>query len=217
MAMPQVYWQGSTNSAEQLKKSYNQYKALKPSLPYIPTGAAYAQGDWTAKPAQLTAFLNEARSLGLAGANFWEWYTANDSGGKLWQAVSDFNWSGSSSPPQPAPESTDIAERFIYALNTGDPAKVTILYEKKTGKHVNNNKTVQGRAAIYAFYYQLLRKKLPGGKFELFDLDKNGTTVELKWRASSKAGKVNKSKDTIRVSAENPRLITLHQSNFQVV
>jgi hypothetical protein len=39
----------------------------------------------------------------------------------------------------------------------------------------------------------------------------------LKWRASSKAGKVNKSKDTIRVSAENPRLITLHQSNFQVV
>jgi hypothetical protein len=92
--MPQVYWQGSSNPATQLRRSVTEFKALNPSRPVIPTGSAYGYGDWTATPGQVKEFLQEARALGLPAANFWEFQTARDNGGKMWNAISAYDWGG---------------------------------------------------------------------------------------------------------------------------
>ena len=39
--MPQVYWMKAHNPADQLERSVNELTAKKPSLPVIPTGAAF--------------------------------------------------------------------------------------------------------------------------------------------------------------------------------
>lgn len=97
--MPQVYWVGSSNPGQQLKRSIDEYKAVSPVLPVIPTGAAYGQGSWSPTASQVIEFMQTARTIGLSAANFWEWQTAyikND----LWSAVSHFEWAA---PPAEAP------------------------------------------------------------------------------------------------------------------
>ncbi|MEX1247933.1 MAG: hypothetical protein WEA61_05580, partial [Anaerolineales bacterium] len=99
-AMPQVYWQGSSNPAYQLQKTVSQYKNLRQARPVIPTGAAYEFNGWTATPAQLSEFLSEARTLGLSAANFWEWGASLVKGGSLWKAIEVYDW-GNGQPPPP--------------------------------------------------------------------------------------------------------------------
>lgn len=90
--MPQVYWEQQHNPAYQLSKSYGEYLALAPTLPYIPTGAAYKRGDWEATPADVTAFLDQALAMDLQGANFWEWGRSRLYVPATWQAVADYEW-----------------------------------------------------------------------------------------------------------------------------
>lgn len=99
LAMPQVYWQSASNSAEQLRKSYNEFQALTPSRPVVPTGSAYAYGNWTATPAQVEAFLREARAMGLPAANFWEFQTARDNDGGMWNAIAAYDWGAPAQVP----------------------------------------------------------------------------------------------------------------------
>lgn len=102
--MPQVYWQAATNPAWQLNKSYNEYKKLGASRPYVPTGAAYRAGSWAPTGSQVTEFLKEARKLNLPAANFWEWGAATSIGADLWDAVKAFTWAGSTPGPAPKPD-----------------------------------------------------------------------------------------------------------------
>jgi hypothetical protein len=99
--MPQVYWQGSVNPAQQLRKSVNEYKALRHSRPIVPTGSAYGFGDWTATPDQITAFISEAKSLGLPAVNFWEWAASLQDGAKLWKAIRASAWGEAPDPQGP--------------------------------------------------------------------------------------------------------------------
>jgi hypothetical protein len=103
LSMPQVYWQASTNSAQQLRKSYNEYINGMPGLPIIPTGPCYRVTGWAPTPEQIVAFLDEARVIGLSAANFWDWGGAADKGGILWNAIKAYSWAGSSPPPPPLP------------------------------------------------------------------------------------------------------------------
>lgn len=90
--MPQVYWEQAHNPAYQLSKSYGEYLAKAPGLPYIPTGAAYKRGDWESTPADVTAFLDQALAMDLPGANFWEWGRARLYVEDTWQAIADYEW-----------------------------------------------------------------------------------------------------------------------------
>lgn len=100
--MPQVYWIGSKNPAQQLKKSYDEYKAIKPWRPMVPTGSAYAEGNWAPTPQQIQEFLQASRSMGLAGANFWEWQTAYLQP-DVWNTVKAFSWAPAQQQPAPTP------------------------------------------------------------------------------------------------------------------
>lgn len=74
--MPQVYWEGAHNPAQQLAKSYSEFRALSPKLPYIPTGAAYKWAGWTAAPLDITQFITACGSFSLPAFNFWSWQHA---------------------------------------------------------------------------------------------------------------------------------------------
>ncbi|MEX2162288.1 MAG: nuclear transport factor 2 family protein [Anaerolineales bacterium] len=223
-ALPQVYWVGSMNPAQQLKKSYGEYRAIKAGIRVVPTGCAYAQGSWAPTPQQLNDFMAAARDLQLPGANFWEMATAQEKGGGLWSAVRDYDWAtgsaptpapdeGDEEPPAPKP---DIIARYLSALNSGDPNKVTVLYEKNTAKHAHNGQTRTGRSAIYAWYNTLLKKSLPGAKFSVIGSSANGSTFTLQWKATAAKAKVQRGKDSIVMSSANPNLIARHSTDFAI-
>lgn len=124
-SMPQVYWQGSTNSAQQLRKTVSEYAALRQKRPLFPTAAAYGFGDWTATPEQIAAFVAEARALGLAGLNFWEWAASQQGNGKLWSAVQSLRWEPSAPPPSNAPVYIRLKhdKQWMRHPVTGKPVK----------------------------------------------------------------------------------------------
>lgn len=106
LLMPQVYWQGATNPAAQLKKSleeYRRYTRLKPYLYYLPTGSAYTEYNWTAKPSEVLDFMNAAKDLSLPGVNFWEWSHARNIKG-MWDVIANYDYNGSKPPAPPTPE-----------------------------------------------------------------------------------------------------------------
>lgn len=221
-AMPQVYWVGSVNAGQQLKKSYSEYQSLKPGLPIVPTGAAYAEGSWGPTPQQLNEFMNMARELKLSGANFWEMATSQENGSALWAAVRDYNWATGSAPtpqPDPAPVPTpkpNIITRYLSALNSNNPNTVTVLYEKNTSKLSAAGKTYKGRSTIYSYFNTLLKKTIPNGKYTLVSWSSSGKTFTLKWSATGNKAKVSGGKDTIVLSSTNSNLIVLHTSEYKV-
>ena len=99
--IPQVYWMGSTNAGEQLRECADQFNKIT-QLPMIPTGAAFTERGWSAKPAEITDFLRTAKSMGFSGANFWEWSHAR-AAPSSWKVISDFDW-GEPVEPEPVPE-----------------------------------------------------------------------------------------------------------------
>lgn len=75
--MPQVYWMQATNAAAQLERCLREFADKRwVQKPILPTGAAFKEHGWEAKPTEVQAFLEKAKQLGLAGANFWEWHHA---------------------------------------------------------------------------------------------------------------------------------------------
>lgn len=91
--MPQVYWEQNHNVVYQLEKSYGEFLAMNPKLPYIPTGSAYKRGEWQATPADVLSFLQTAKNnLKLQAANFWEWGRMSLYVPDLWQPIADFDW-----------------------------------------------------------------------------------------------------------------------------
>lgn len=114
--MPQVYWFKSTNAGEQLRRSYKEYKALAPNLPFIPTGASYQEDGWRATEMQIIEFSDVAKELKLPCINFWEW--ANAQRYNLWDAVARLDWPVQDAPePEPEPEPAGEAYQTLYGLN----------------------------------------------------------------------------------------------------
>jgi SnoaL-like protein len=205
--MPQVYWIKSYNPAQQLLKSLHEYQGLRVWRPYLPTGASYPEGSWSPTPQQITDFLQAVRDNGLPGANFWEWYYARRDNSVLWNALRDFNWA----PPQ-AGESPDIEIRYIDALNSNDPVKVTALYGN-AGVHVNAERTVQGGESILGWYNSLLRDLLPRARFQVTGSSQTDNLHVLTWTAESENGRVLDGKDSLGIKDDR---IAYHYTYFTV-
>ncbi|GAB4570570.1 MAG: hypothetical protein Kow0077_05000 [Anaerolineae bacterium] len=116
LLMPQVFWiaRDGGDPAATLRENFQQFRQRYPDLPYVPTGAAFGQHygtlAWTATPAQIDQFLNQARALDLQAVNFWSWqharYDAANpqySGTQLWDAIAAYPWPASGQTP-PAEE-----------------------------------------------------------------------------------------------------------------
>lgn len=187
--MPQVYWEQAHNPAEQLTRCVQEFQALSPVRPIIPVGAAYRSGSWSASPAEVLEFLLAAQSLNLSAANFWEWVNTRKYLPEVWNTIRDYDWAN-------APPIGDISEQLIYALNTHDADKVTVLY-LTDAVHVNAARTVQGLTAIQAWYNTLLNSLLPNATFIHTGYSGSASTRWFTWRATSNKGNVENGSDTL--------------------
>jgi hypothetical protein len=105
LAMPQVYWVGATNSAEQLVSCLAEYAKLAPGMPIVPTGAAYQENGWKPTPGQISDFFDKVKELKLTGCNFWE--LANSRRYALYDCVAGLQWGGVK-PPVAQPDLSAI-------------------------------------------------------------------------------------------------------------
>lgn len=158
LAMPQMYWEGAHNPAQQLERCLTEYgdkRLVGFPRPVVPTGSAYGAGAWRATPADVRQFLQRAIALQLPAANLYSWDFADQAGHRdLWEAAASVDWPA----PQPEP---DVVERWAAALNTGDVEQVLALYAPEA-VHVTPARTRVGLTALRAWYQDLLRGPAAG-------------------------------------------------------
>lgn len=186
--MPQVYWMQANNPGTQLRRTLQEFQNMTPYRPVFPTGAAFRERGWQPTPGEVTEFLETARSLGLAGVNFWSWDYTRRYLPELWQLIADFDWQGQ-------PPAADIMVQYIEALNNHKPENILALYTP-TAVHISSSRTIKGHAALQTWLYTLLNNILPNGKFQLVDFTGSGNTRHLTWTATSEAGSVFDGSDT---------------------
>jgi hypothetical protein len=190
LSMPQVYFEQMHDPEAQLELTVEQYMALQPARPIVPTAPTYARGKWSPSVDEITRFFNKARELGLSGANAWSWdFAARPEYMHLWNAVADFNW-------PVAPEVADMPERLIGRMNERDPVFVSKLYAQNAA-HVTGERTVVGQDAVQQWYRDLLTEKLPGAKFSILGKSGNGRSRHFLWQAASPQGQVLDGNDTL--------------------
>jgi hypothetical protein len=193
-SMPQVYYEDAHNPTQQLEMSVNQYMALRPARPVIPTAPAYGRGSWRPTAQELVLFLAKAKELGLTAANIWSWDIASRPAYQdLWQAIAQFDWPVA--PPPPPPE-LDVPERLFERFNEGDPGGVARLYHENAA-HVTGERTIFSRDAIAFWYDELLTRLLPQAEFSLTGKIESATSRHFTWTAQSEAGQVVDGNDTI--------------------
>lgn len=189
-AMPQVYFEGAHNPEEQLQMSFDQYAALQPSRPVIPTAPTYSIGGWKPTVDDITRFARKALELRMTGMNAWSWdYAARPSQEDMWKAVADFDWS--LKPPADA-----IPDRLIAYLNSQDVGFVPDIYLANAA-HVTGARTAIGLEAIQAWYMQLFGQLLPRATFQLTGKHVAGRTAHFTWNATSDRGRVLDGNDTL--------------------
>ena len=203
--MPQVYWQSNHNPADQLTRSVNEFQNVTPLRPIIPVGSAYKAGTWAATPADVVSFMQTAQSLNIAAVNFWEWAHTRAYLPEVWTAIREFPWAS-------APPSQDIAQQLISVLNSHNPDQVASLYTP-AAVHVSAARTVQGAAAIRAWYQALFNQVLPNANFNLASYTGVGSSRQLNWTASSPGGRVDNGSDTLAVTDGK---IAYHFTSFTV-
>ena len=203
--MPQVYWLLNHNPGEQLLRTLNEFQAITPVRPVIPTGSAFKQGSWSPTTADMLDFLQTARSLNMTAANFWEWANCRTNLPDIWNAIKDYEW-----PVTPPP--LDIAQRYIQALNSRDPDEVIAFY-LPNALHVTSARTLTGSQNIRNWYSSLFSTVLPGASFTLTSFTGTGNTRYLSWTARSSAGNVLNGSDTFGLLSD---LIAYHYTFFTV-
>jgi ketosteroid isomerase-like protein len=205
--MPQVYWLKATNPAEQLDRSIAEFETIYPVLPIIPTGAAYAEFDWSARPAEVKAFLQRARQSNLTAANFWSWdYAGSAEGADLWRAIATYAW------PVGKPKG-ELVDSLFDALNRHNVEELVALYHPNA-VHVTPRHNIGGWDAIRKYYTRLLQADLPGARFQVETRVSESYIRHVRWDATATNGKsVSDGYDTI---ALRDGLIQYHSSIYRI-
>jgi hypothetical protein len=212
LSMPQVYWQGSHNSAVQLTRSVTELsdaKLVGTPRPIVPTGSAYGAGDWIATADDLQKFLSAAQQLKLTAANFYSWDAAVvPDNHELWDTVAAYNWQNGA---------TDLANdalirRFFAALNAADLAELGRVYAELAA-HVTAERTLFGVGTIVAWYQKLLTTQLAGAIFAITSMTGTGNSRTVKWTATSPQAQVSDGDDTFGIIAGH---ILYHAAHFTI-
>lgn len=206
LAMPQVYFEEAHNPEEQLERCLEQYSALQPARPVVPTVPTYASSVWRPTPDEITRQLARAKELSLTAANAWSWdFASRPAFSDLWDAVAAFEW------PPTRPEA-DIPDRLIELCNRHDAEALAGLY-RDNAAHVTGAGTSVGRLAVAQWYNRLFTQLLPNASFELTGKSGDGNSRHFTWVAESERGKVLNGKDTLGL---NEGQIQYHYTFFTV-
>jgi hypothetical protein len=149
--MPQVYWVKWHESSkplspgQQLEKSYNELIALK-DLPFVPVGAAYAEGGWQPTVAEMDEFNSKAQLMSLPGVCWWAWDDHGLEEHADWlAAITAHKWGEIEPPPEPD-DLARLTERVIE-LET----KTAILAELVRGLRLDMDRLRDLPAALEDF------------------------------------------------------------------
>ena len=190
--MPQVYWLKAHNPADQLERSVTELQAKKPSLPVIPTGAAFREYGWQPTEAEVLDFFKKARELNLSAVNFWEWSDARSGTiPGVWEAIKNYQWSEKDQPK-------DICEQLIDSMNAHDIEQILKLYGLPA-IHMSSWRATQGYDNLRSWYTQMFNEILPNSKFTLSGFSGKGSSRHFTWTASSDKGFVRNGKDTLGI------------------
>jgi hypothetical protein len=203
--MPQVYWLHAHNAGEQLSRSVTEFRSMRPFRPIIPTGSAFREFGWQPTPDEILDFLQTARSLDLAAANFYSWDSCRAFLPEVWDTICEYPWTA----PEPP---GDMTARLIVALNSHDPDRVVELYIP-SAVHITGARTIQGHTAIRAWYASLFNTLLPGAIFRRTSHSGSGSSLHFNWTAASSTGNVDDGSDTLGLVNDR---IAYHYSFFSV-
>ena len=205
--MPQVYWMSAHNPTYQLTRSQTEFKAITPYRPIIPMGPAFKESGWFPTAAEVIAFLDAAKSLGMTAANFFSWDDCRANLSSVWSAIANYSW--------PATGTTvvkDITQLYINALNSKNLDTIMALFTTQS-VHIDAQATIQGTTAIRAWFSSLLNNMLPSATFTLVNASGSGTNRHLTWTATSSGGKVLDGSDTFGLVNNQ---IAYHYSFFNI-
>ena len=203
--MPQVYWKHANNAGDQLIRSVREFQAMTPNRPIVPTGAAFREHNWQPTSSEVREFLQTAQSLNLTAANLYSWDSSRKHVPEAWNTVRDYPWSAPAHP-------IDICGQYIAALNGRDPDLMLSLYSP-SAVHVTAARSIQGHAALRAWYQELFERILPNGQFNLTGFTGSGNSRHFNWTARSNRGSVQNGNDTFGLVDGK---ITYHFSFYSV-
>jgi hypothetical protein len=204
--MPQVYWLKAHNPGDQLARCVKEFQIKNPSLPVVPTGAAFREFGWKPTDAEVNEFFKKAKELNLTGVNFWEWSDARS--GNLpgvWEMIQSYKWSEKDDPK-------DICVTLMEMLNSHDVDKIVNMYILPA-VHINSFRTTQGLDNLRTWYTQLFNDILPQSQFTLSSYSGKGESRHFTWTATSSKGFVRNGNDTLGI---NHGKINYHYSFFTV-
>jgi len=202
--MPQVYWLKGHNPDQQLTRCVNEFQAIQPFRPIIPTGAAFTEYGWSPTPAEVTEFFQTARKLNLEAANFWEWSNTRRYLPEVWTTIQNYSWLS-----EPV---LDITQRWLLAMNSHDPNQVASLYNPDA-VYVTGEQTIKGIQAIRTWYSNLFFQ-LPNAFFTLKSSSGSANRRHFVWKANSSQGNINEGNDTLGLFSGQ---IVYHYTFFQII
>lgn len=189
--MPQVYWVLShNNAAEQLQRSVNEFKAMRPFRPIIPTGPTFKQDGWIPYEHEIHDFMQAAIRLNLTAVNFWYWEGCRRYMPQFWDLVRDAVYA-------PPTQAKTLPERYIEALNKKDLQTLANFYTKNSVL-IRVESALQGRAAIQEWITSHLANHKPG-KFNLVDQSRSKGAFSFRWEGLNSNGTPVQGRDTLGV------------------
>ena len=202
--MPQVYWMGAHNPAEQLVRCVREFEAVEPARPIIPTGAAFVEAGWEPTSEEVLELLDTAKSLDMEAVNFWEWMNCRKKLPHIWELIRDYDWDGIN-------DEEVFFQNYLGMLNANDPDKLVELYADNAF-HITGDSTVIGRAGIKNWYRSLFQK-MPNAVFTKKESSGEDRFRRLRWTASSDRGFIRDGSDAFYL---NKGKIKFHFSYFSI-
>lgn len=188
--MPQVYWmQSHNNAAEQLQRSVNEFKQMRPFRPIIPTGPTFKEHGWIPYEHEIHDFMAAAKRLNLSAVNFWYWEGCRRYMPQFWDLVRDAVYD--IAPPQVK----TLPERYIEALNKNDLETLVDMYTNNS-VHIRMESAVQGKEAIRSWITSQI-KRYKDGKYTLIDQSKKGSILNFRWEGIESSGNQVEGRDTL--------------------
>lgn len=203
-SMPQVYWEEAHNPDAQLLKCLQEYRAMTPYRPIIPTGPTYKVGTWAPTDKDIRLFLNTTKAQNLPGVNFFSWDECRRDLNAIWTLIRDYAW-GAVAP-------VEFQDQYIAAMNSKDPTLVAALYSP-VAVQITPSRTIMGTEAIKTWYSTLIAQQLPNAAFTLTGSSGSGNTRHINWTATSTRGNVTNGSDTFGLIDNK---IIYHYSLFKI-
>ena len=206
LSMPQLYWMKAHNPGDQLARCVREFETKHPSLPIVPTGAAFREYGWQPTSSEILEFFKKAKELNLNAVNFWEWSDARSSNlPGIWETIQKYNWSESNAPK-------DICVKLVDAMNEHNLEKIIGLYSLPAVL-MSARRTTQGFEGLRTWYTELFNDMLPNSKFTLGTYSGSGSSRHFTWTASSSKGYVRNGNDTLGINHDK---INYHYTFFNV-